>query len=221
MQIHWERRIRSSDDKIKKEGKKKEEKKRKRKNGKKEDRKRRRRQIVRRVRDPRSEVRQGRDSFEHARGQGRGENREPRWSVVDGKARRCTQVLSPVWQGAISSVIYSALFLRRDVEITRELIIEARCKLYFRSAIAMIIAMICRRRARTAKLRRSPPFRVTIRFFVRMYTRYVIGIVFGNSRLNFERFVCCRVGRSSSVICREGIAVVARVKQPRHDNRSS
>lgn len=150
-----------------------------------------------------------------------GRNREPRWSVVDGKARRCTQVLSPVWQGAISSVIYSALFLRRDVEITRELIIEARCKLYFRSAIAMIIAMICRRRARTAKLRRSPPFRVTIRFFVRMYTRYVIGIVFGNSRLNFERFVCCRVGRSSSVICREGIAVVARVKQPRHDNRSS
>lgn len=150
--------------------------------------------------------------------EGRIENRVGR-SLTEKRA--AAQVLSPVWQGAISSVIYSALFLRRDVEITRELIIEGRCKLYFRNAIAMIIAMICRRRARTAKLRRSPPFRVTIRFFVRMYTRYVIGIVFGNSRLNFERFVCCRVGRSSSVICREGIAVVARVKQPRHDNRSS
>lgn len=152
--------------------------------------------------------------------EGRIENRVGR-SLTEKRA--AAQVLSPVWQGAISSVIYIALFLRRDVEITRELIIEGRCKLYFRNAIAMIIAMICRQRARIAKLLRSPPLppRYDTLSYVRMYMWYVIGIVFGNSRLNFERFVCCRVGRSSSVICREGIPVVARVKQPRRDNRSS
>lgn len=149
--------------------------------------------------------------------EGRIENRVGR-SLTE--KRTAAQVLSPVWQGAIFSVIYIALFLRRDVEITRELIIEGRCKLYFRNAIAMIIAMICRRASENREAFALPTLPRYDTLVVRMYMWYAIGIVFGNSRLNFERFVCCRVGRSSSVICREGIPVVARVKQPRHDNRS-